>query len=219
MKYNTRLIYVFNNKIGEYGWKVKKFPFFSTTSAGGLTHDILEHSRNDKGTWYEEIAAFGAILAYRADSSDFLYPILHRLEDKIQALAKELANLLENVVLDRGSHFFCLPKTHKIASDFRVALLAKITATHMHLMAGISLASIEDFLMAWLSKGFIRASKVIEDCRWDGSYIWGTVKDTISGSLFGNGYYVEGQEVSVQINFDNFVVEVVPVNYKLLFNS
>lgn len=94
MKYNTRLIYIHDPNTGGEGWRVKRMPFMNIANARGLTHDILEHSRNDKGTWHEEISAFGATVAYRVNRSDLLYDICRTEEAKIYRLAIELAELV-----------------------------------------------------------------------------------------------------------------------------
>ena len=222
MQHNTRLIYTFDNYIGDHGWRVKRFPFFNVSNALGLTHDILEHSRNDSGTWYEEISAFGAIVAYRGNMSDLLYPVERNVHDKIVQLGKELAGILEKPAMDNPEFFTKVKDTYKRISSWHygyVDLLAEETAGHIKELSGSSEEETKACLLSWLSYGYSRASRVIESSGWDAPYIWEEVENTITSALFDSRRdFYEGNEVSVQIDFERCRCDVVPINCKYVFN-
>lgn len=221
MQHNTRLIYTFDNYIGVHGWRVKRFPFFNVSNELGLTHDILEHSRNDSGTWYEEISAYGAIVAYRGNMSDLLYPVERNVHDKIVQLGEELAGILEKPAIDNPEFFTKVKDTYKRISSWHygyVDLLAEETAGRIKELSGSSEEETKACLLSWLSYGYSRASRVIEDSGWEGSYIFEEVENTIRSRLFDSGIeFYKGHEVSVQVNFDRCFCDVKPINCKYLF--
>ena len=223
MKYNTRLIYIHDPNTGDEGWRVKRIPSMNTTDARGLTHDILEHSRNDKGTWHEEISAFGAIVAYRLNMSDSLYPQYRTSYEKLLALAKELANLVSEGWERKQGFMEKLCTLHPlIEPQENIRTLAdeasKLVEIPLEVDPNFSRLYISNFLEQWLKVGHIRATKVIEQSGWDASYIWQAVYETIDAELFKSKIeFYQGHEVSVQIDFDRCWCKVVPINCKRLF--
>lgn len=223
MKYNVRLIYDWDDSIGELGWRVKKFPFMNIADARGLTHDILEHSPNDTGTWHEEISAYGAVVAYRLNMSDSLYPQHRTSYDKLLALAKELANLVSDGWERKQGFIEKLCTLHPLTEPHKdIRTLAdeasKLVQIPLKVNPDFSRLYISNFLEQWLKVGHIRATKIIEQSGWDAAYIWQAVYETIDAELFKSKIeFYQGHEVSVQIDFDALRCSVIPINCKSLF--
>ena len=223
MKYNTRLIYVYDDNHGYEGWRVKRIPSMNPTNARGLTHDILEHSRNDKGTWHEEISAFGAMVAYRVNRSDLLYDICRTKEAKIYRLAEELAELVtEGWERKEGLVFKMTNKNPYYPVHPYIQLLAdeaaKLIRAPDSFTKHIAEKYLSIWLVNWLKQGHKRATKIIEQSGYEGADIWSTVYGQIEFELFKSSIdFYEGNEVSVQIDFDRCWCKVVPINCKRLF--
>jgi hypothetical protein len=219
MKYNVRLIYDWDDSIGEFGWRVKKFPFMNISNARGLTHDILEHSPNDTGTWHEEISAFGAIVAYRLNMSDSLYPQYQTFHDKLL----ELANFVSEGWERKQGFIEKLCTLHPLIEPHEnIRTLAdeasKLVQIPLEVDPDFSRLYISNFLEQWLKAGHIRATKVIEQSGWDADYIWQVVYETIDAELFKSKIeFYQGHEVSVQIDFDALRCVIKPINCKFLF--
>lgn len=223
MKYNTRLIYAYDNYIGEEGWRIKRIPSMNVVNARGLTHDILEHSRNDKGTWYEEISAFGALVAYRVNRADLVYSGERTEEGKIQRLSEELSYLI-NEACERNKYFIVkTPNSNAYCTTHPYILLlahetAKLIKAPDLFTKDIDLKYVTTWLVRRLNIGHKRATKIIEQSGYEGADIWSTVHDQIEFELFkSNIDFYEGNEVSVQIDFDRCWCKIQPINCKRLF--
>jgi hypothetical protein len=223
MKYNTRLIYIHDPNTGDEGWRVKRMPSMNATGARGLTHDILEHSRNDKGTWHEEISAFGAMVAYRINRADLLYSVEINEEGKLKALAKELAELVsEGWEQKEGLVFKMTSKNPYYPIHPHIQLLAdeaaKLIKAPNSFTKHIAEKYLSIWLIIWLKQGHKRATEIIEKSDYEGADLWSVVHDQIEFELFkSNIVFYEGNEVSVQIDFDRCWCTVVPINCKKLF--
>lgn len=223
MKYNVRLIYGWDDNIGEFGWKVKKFPSMNTTNARGLTHDILEHSPNDTGTWHEEISAYGAVVAYHLNMSDSLYPQCRTPYDKLLEVAKELADLVSEGWERKQGFMEKLCTLHPLIEPHEnIRTLAdeasKLVKIPLEVDPDFSRLYISNFLEQWLKVGHIRATKIIKQSGWDASYIWQAVYETIDAELFKSKIeFYKGHEVSAQIDFDALHCRIKPINCKYLF--
>lgn len=74
------------------------------------------------------------------------------------------------------------------------------------------------WLVNWLKQGHKRATRIIEQSGYEGADLWATVHDQIEFELFKSSIdFYEGNEVSVQIDFDRCWCKVVPINCKRLF--
>jgi hypothetical protein len=223
MKINTRVIWR-EDKHGNEGWCIKRIPVFDVSSAKGLAHDILEHSRNDKGTYTEEVSAYGAIAAWRIDYTDNLYPG-KSLHSKAIDLGKELAQtiLYDYWIKFEDACFNQLPKnklldneyihliTHAALAEF-IEEVNRVTENS----AVIDPFKLLNWLECWLSNGYIRASKIINQMGYQPGDLWNVVHDQIETYMF-NQDYVQGTEVSVQINTDRCWCEIVPIRFKYQF--
>lgn len=221
MKYNTRLVYSYDDDTGDHGWTLKRNKHFNPCySAGAVVHDILEHSRNDKGTWYEEIAAFGASVAYRGDGSELLYPRLILLPDKIEALGKELGDLLEFPFINRSDFFSELPKTKTNTDNELIKLLANTASETLEShLPEFNKNLAYNCLLKWLSFGYNRALSVINNSGHEPYYIWSCLRYEIDNALFDTRYnFYENNEVSIQYDLGTLACNVIPINCKRVFN-
>ena len=193
------------------------------TNAIGLTHDILEHSRNDKGTWIEEISAYGALVAYRINNADLLYPSERTIEGKITRVAEELAQLVSDAwEINEGFVFKTTNTNPSYPVHPHIQLLAdkaaKLIKAPDSFTKHLAKKYLSIWLVNWLKQGHIRATKIIKQSGYEGAYIWSTVRDQINNKLFKHGtQFYEGHEVSIQIDFDRCWCKVVPINCKRLF--
>lgn len=223
MKYNVRLIYTYEDRVGDFGWRVKKMPCMNITDARGLTHDILEHSPQDKCTWYEEVSAYGAVVAYRVNRSDLLYPDFNNEIDKVKALAKELAELVtEGWELKNGFVFKFTNKNPYYPIHPHIQLLAdeaaKLIKAPDSFSEHIQTKYLSIWLVNWLKQGHKRATSIIEKSGWEPADVWSVVFDMINIELFKSHIdFFENAEVSVQIDFDKCYCKIQPINCKRLF--
>lgn len=224
MKLNTRLVYTYDDMYGSLGWKLKRTPSMNVANdARTLTHDILEHHPRDKGTWWEEISAYGAIVAYKINLSDIYKPELRTEEAKIIELSKELAEIVTEA-WERSNGFvfkICAKNVSYRIHPF-IRFLANQASTRIKspdkFNEHISTQYLSIFLQSWLKQGHIRATKIIEKSGYQAAEIWQTVHDQIHNELFRDPLDLfEGAEVSVRIDFDRCWCEVVPINCKSVF--
>jgi hypothetical protein len=217
MKINTRVIYV-DNKYGE-GWRIKRTPSFYPTTARDLVHDILEHSRNDKGTWAEEVSAYGAIIAWRLDLSDNFGGRATSIDEKIIRLAKEFvdSNLDQIIAKYDQEYFLKLPKCKpKFKSDYctRVA-----DAAIDYWLESVDTPYSNDFsktvhkwIFSYLENGYSQAMKVISTTLHDPADIWSTCREMVEIHLMKGNFY-EGAEASIQIDIDACICNIIPIRF------
>lgn len=213
MKLNVRLIYTYDNNYGEFGWKVKKIKSFGISSAEGLVHDILEHHPRDKGTYVEEISAYGAMLAYRGNS-DWLIPKVKTQLGKARESGIILSgDILENMHERKPNTIGKIFPTKVFKPDNELIMYFAISANNE--FGAIELVN---WIYQWAMSGYTRANKIIETCGWDGPYIYEETFRTIEANLFFTENWFEGAEVSVQVDFSRCSTEVIPINCKRMFN-
>lgn len=224
MRLNTRLVYVYDHDYGSLGWKLKRTSSMNVSNdARTLTHDILEHHPRDKGTWYEELSAYGAIVVYKINLSDIYVPALRTEEAKVLRLAEELAYFVSLAWENNNSFVFkmCASKPYYPIHP-HIKLLAdeasKSITTPDRFNRHISSQYLSIFLQNWLKQGHRRASKIVKESGYQAAEIWQTIHDQIHNELFRIPMDLfEGAEISVQIDFDRCWCEVVPINCKRIF--
>lgn len=209
MLINTRVVWARNPNTGSEGWRIKRIPSFDpVANATGLTHDILEHARNDKGTWAEEVQAYGAIIAWRMDASDNLFKRL-KLADKPKALGQELGDFLDDWMnADTKSIFDVQIKKVSIVppvvSEVAIAACEYVNDRYGNIEDAL------DTIISLLMLGYKRATKVIEESGYHPSDLWSTVHDQINMYMFKQEYIV-GTEVSIQIDTGRCWCRVLPI--------
>ncbi len=224
MQINTRVIWVRDFETGEYGWRVKNFDWASNVGAAGLTHDILEHSRNDGGTYEEELTAYGRVFAYR-----FYTPYLYggsNSNEKIQALGVELSDLLYPLFQrsKTGDRFLTTPKKYfkKITEETQPLYEMSVIAFNhlanefdLSFLGNVSHTQVQRWILSWLVSGYRKAKKVIDESGMYGGDIYGSVYDTLKQQLPDlEPYIFEGAEISVQIETSRCQCYVFPINFK-----
>jgi hypothetical protein len=219
MLINTRVVWVCNPNTGIDGWRIKRVPSFDpVASAAGLTHDILEHSRNDKGTWAEEVQAYGAMIAWRMDASDNLFAHAKEIH-KPELLGNDLGYFLNNWMQSNSPSLFemqvkefkAIPDVIKQVADSAYGCLYRLQDNYFTATT-VEEAKLEilNKLHSWLMIGYKRAVKVIEESGYHPGDLWSTVHDQINMYMFKQDY-VEGTEVSIQIDTDRCWCRVLPI--------
>lgn len=209
MLINTRVVWVRNPNAGIEGWRIKRIPSFDpAANAIGLTHDILEHSRNDKGTWAEEVQAYGAMIAWRMDASDNLFKKL-KLEAKPKALGRELGDFLNDWINANTKSIFDIQikKVSAVPTEVREVAIAAYEYLNNRYGSDVELL---DTIISLLMIGYKRATKVIEESGYHPGDLWSTVHDQINMYMYRQEY-IEGTEVSIQIDTDRCWCRVLPI--------
>lgn len=219
MKWNTRIIQTEDNH-GNFGWRLKRNPHFQVSSPQGLVHDIIEHRRNDQGTWEEEVSAYGAIVAWRLDYTDNLYPG-NNLIGKAVSLGEELGNqiLYEILNIKPARYFDDLPESKSKCTNEYIEIVVKnaITAAsefqvYDELTDPMFLVRLENWLISWLSDGYCRAMKIINRMGYHPGDLYNVVVDQLV-TILNHQSFRGMEEASIQIDFDRCWCEIIPIKY------
>lgn len=217
MQINTRLIWATDLENGTEGWRVKKFKWAQPTGEFGLTHDILEHHPQDKGYWYMEIFAFGAMQGFRGNS-DFLYGGMKK-SHKLIAIGKELGyEILHGIIRNKDLNYLQnLPKNkiHIGNSDLEIIAVTATAAMDREFKdnypakwQGLEISAMTDWVYKWLCAGYARSQYMIERSVYDGVTIYSTLLNHLKERLKDyEGYF----ELSVQYNIESCYCLIVPI--------
>lgn len=223
----TRLVWTEDHENGIEGWKIKRIKAFNpSTDASGLVHDLLEHYPRDKGTFYHEVGAYGAVIAYRSESNH-LYSN-EKPERKLFRLAEELGyGLLYDFFTRKTPHYLKWLPT-KLQKTKDKSLIKFVDTAYDKAVNQFDTAWLrnwygeynrDDFihwLEQWIIHGYTRAKKIIDKSGWDAHYIWDGVYHAVKAWLYDKQYPI-GAEVSITIYPNSCNCEIIPINYKRLF--
>ena len=221
MKWYTRIIYR-EDQQGNEGWSLKRNPYFNVVSAAGVVHDILEHPRNDNGTWYHEVSAYGAMIAWRLDYTAHLYAG-NNIIRKAKLLAEELgAGVIFQIFERKGECYFdklparipkktseYIPTIAKIAAEYSLKFL-HVDTENDYFQKESFLPKLIHWIQYWLTHGYVRAMKIINKLGYQPGDLYGTVLNEIKQGL-RNQYPYIGTELSIQIDFERCWCEIKKV--------
>lgn len=183
-----KIVKVFDDNTDADGWKVKRYSWGQPVCYYGLTHDILEHAYNDKGTYSEEIAAIGRLWAYRHDSPHFLDR--YSKESKAGRLGNLIQkNLLIPILENKDQTYLKLPKKlfkqlQKDEQIFNQIVNTAINIFNFEVYAKrFDIHKLREYVIQWFVYGYRSAMKLINKLGYHPGDLWGAVCDTIKQAV------------------------------------
>lgn len=207
MKTTRRFVVKFDDNYDMYGLSLD-IPNYNVISGTGVFHDMMEHTRNDKGACHEELMAFGAIIFVRGNSG--WYSSQFNLSELGTSIGYNLTEIL--IAYNAGADWQTCKPTYPCEdyaeNQFKLilqGLQAALDDTEIEIPE-----KLKDSILHWMRKGYRKASKRYENVDTYSMIetFWKFCKDSHILNTFNRVDYLD-YVVSVTFDADILTAKIV----------